>query len=747
MDISETGREDEASARMRKAALQTHAKAFVDPKQKPQLPSLLSEVSMTDGTRRNKDVGPGWKPSREEERRALVDAIEKGRSELDRIQSRLNATRSQVMSMEDKVRRVESGRDEAYAEQTVVSQKISVVEEKRASVVHRKKLIESNIQEMACNKRELEKSIAEKKEYLEKEEGSLAISQRRLDEATIALKSMINDNSFLDGEIKATSEKYQKQQLSNAEMGHSNAEKSLASAAIKKEVKEVASDIVTMKRQKSLVTDKIRKVDKDRMKNEAEVDKLKLEISKIRDSDVKLARKEDESQRLQMDGLNREKVILQRNFDSSTQNSNIIYDLIKVNETAGKHLDNELEAILVAVNRHRNTIVKLTDEHKRHNEQAHQINCRREGAFEGLLEQESMVAQLLKKVCEAETRLKQKQNIFKNTRINCHVQSRELAQSQEEVGRLRHRLKFLERQRTQLKDEIGRTHEHIFNEHYRHFHADGESKTLKRDIANLYEEISKTEHALRDNDCTMKCLTRTIKSRDEVIAKLKTEHSTIVSDRDISCAHLIQKRDDLDNVKKIIKTQKSALHHAEAIRQWQEDRITLISNEIKILQDEKLTIDKGMISRRDILIRKEVLEREMLKEKAKREILLQELGTPINIHRWRYLECIDPDRFALVYRAHSIQRKVLYVAQAISEKGALVEEVEAKLIETKNTKDSAQTSEDLKQRLECFAMTLKTKNGEIEKLNLEIVLGRRKMNALHQKVASLNDTVKSLQSN
>ncbi|CAF5181454.1 unnamed protein product, partial [Rotaria sp. Silwood1] len=69
-----------------------------------------------------------------------------------------------------------------------------------------------------------------------------------------------------------------------------------------------------------------------------------------------------------------------------------------------------------------------------------------------------------KKIAELETRLKQQQNLYEAVRSDRNLYSKNLIESQDEIGEMKRKLKIMNHQIDQLKEEIqGKEQELVHN--------------------------------------------------------------------------------------------------------------------------------------------------------------------------------------------------------------------------------------------------------------------------------------------
>jgi len=72
--------------------------------------------------------------------------------------------------------------------------------------------------------------------------------------------------------------------------------------------------------------------------------------------------------------------------------------------------------------------------------------------------------------------------------------------------------------------------------------------------------------------------------------------------------------------------------------------------------------------RREIFI----LEKELLEQQQKAKFLTDELEKPLNVHRWRKLECTDPETYELIQKIQSLQKRLIAKTEEVSEKDVLI---------------------------------------------------------------------------
>lgn len=698
----------------------------------------MKQLQTEIGTLREQiDAGSGWKPEQEAEKQSLLSSIVRSRNNLHDAQSKLDAMRSNVLGMEQSVRQAEASRDEAVVELQAVTNKVEALNREREIQKHKKKRLENSLADLHNQKLLIENDLAEKNVRLQKEKEGLAVSERRLQEDKSTLERCHRKRDVLLREIKTLAEKRQRQLEINDEMQNANTEKRLVAQTKAQELKEIEKDVTTMKRQRELVADKTIATEKDRVKYEAEVERIKLEGEKL-ESALFAAKKEDDSQRRQIAALQRESAILQRNLHLSQKDTTAYQDLIRTNAIALKTLENESNGIASELCAQRKLISRLEKEKEKCELGIQSAQAQHAEALGELRQEETNIDALRRKTQNANILLKRMHNAYEKVQIESHQSSTQLVEAQEELDGVRRRYHTLKGHISDIEDEIGRTNEALATQHYLHFHADDESSKLKQDIATLHTKIATIELSIRQNDSTIKDLNVAIDTKDDTIARLQKEYCLIMSQRDVTCAHLVRKRDELAKLRLKIRSQQSLMHHGESMIQDQQQRMATLSEEIKLLAEEKENLLLQAQETSKVVERCTKLERELQRERAKKKALQNDLGRPINIHRWRFLEVKDPERYSLLQRVHRLQRRTLDAVGEIAEREALIRSKKTSYESAKNNVDRMPSLGTLQREISERKQAIKNKKGEIDRISAEIVLNREKMASLQTELGDIN---------
>merc|ERR1712078_528074 len=199
----------------------------------------------------------------------------------------------------------------------------------------------------------------------------------------------------------------------------------------------------------------------------------------------------------------------------------------------------------------------------------------------------------------------------------------------------------------------------------------------------------------------------------------KKELEGVIAERDILGTQLIKRSDELKDLFEKIKLQQSTLKKGEI--QYKE-RVS----DVGALRDKILVLRKELGSAQSTVahvgnLRKEVhvLHRELMIEQIKVTALQVELGTPMNVHRWRTLEGTDPATYQMLQKVKSLQKRLILKTEEVLERDALIAEKEKLYVQLKGIL-ARQPGPDVAEQLALYAEKLKFAQDDVERKQSEL---------------------------
>lgn len=122
------------------------------------------------------------------------------------------------------------------------------------------------------------------------------------------------------------------------------------------------------------------------------------------------------------------------------------------------------------------------------------------------------------------------------------------------------------------------------------------------------------------------------------------------------------------------------------------------------------------------------LENELLKEQVTARSLQDELQQPLNIHRWRLLECSDPSKFEKITRLQELQKILIEKSDEISVSTNLIEEKESECAALKSVMER-QVGPEIQNEILTYQINYKEKRKQLADLEEELTANRNQVKA------------------
>lgn len=199
----------------------------------------------------------------------------------------------------------------------------------------------------------------------------------------------------------------------------------------------------------------------------------------------------------------------------------------------------------------------------------------------------------------------------------------------------------------------------------------------------------------------------------------------------VSCVvigtQLIRRNDELALLYEKARIQQSALNKGEI--QYRERITDLKALKMKLNNTRRELQVKGHEAANIEALKNEVyhVQRELLQERTKVKALSEELENPMNVHRWRKLEGRDPQRYELVQKIQTLQKRLILKTEGVVEKDLLLKEKDALYVELKNIL-ARQPGPEVAEQLVLYQHSLKEKTRQMKALAAELNMVQAQVN-------------------
>ncbi|KAL4639990.1 cilia- and flagella-associated protein 58 [Arapaima gigas] len=444
-------------------------------------------------------------------------------------------------------------------------------------------------------------------------------------------------------------------------------------------------------------------------------------------SKIESSKKQLETDKKIIDELVRDKELLNKNMIKAASVSEKHLNAVKLHEQSRKILDQEIMNYRDEAQKQRKIIYQLEKDRDRYINEASDLTqkARRKGHvlqhMEDIKVREMQIFDYKKKIAEAETKLKQQQNLYEAVRSDRNLYSKNLIEAQDEITEMKRRLKAMDHQIDQLREEINGKEAALVREHLEFQHVEKEKEALKLELQKMKHQAQETKQFIDSQEAEERKLLKIITDADAERLRQKKELDQVISERDILGTQLVRRNDELTLLYEKIKIQQSILNKGEVQYNQRVEDIRLLKMEIKNLRREKGILSKTMSNIEEL--RREVfhLQRELLREQTRCRALEEELENPLNVHRWRKLEASDPSTYELIQKIHSLQRRLITKSEEVVEKELLLQEKEKLYVELKRIL-ARQPGPEAAEQLQIYQQTLREKTKQLKALSSELTM-------------------------
>ncbi|GCB64606.1 hypothetical protein scyTo_0000297 [Scyliorhinus torazame] len=394
-------------------------------------------------------------------------------------------------------------------------------------------------------------------------------------------------------------------------------------------------------------------------------------------------------------------------------------NLVKLHEQSKKVLEQEIQNYNNEAQKQRKIIFHLEKERDRYINEASDLTQKVLQYMEEIKVYEMQNFDFKKKISEADSKLKQQQNLYEAVRCDRNLYSKNLIEAQDEIAEMKRKLKIMNHHIDQLKDEICSKEAALVKQQLEYQRMEKEKDTLKTELQKMKQQAQDTRIFIENQETEERKLLRIIDEADTERIRQKKELDQVISERDILGTQLVRRNDELALLYEKIKIQNSTLNKGEIQYRQRVEDIRLLRMEIKKLRREKHLLSKSVSNLEDL--RREIyhVEKELLKERTRCRALEEELENPLNVHRWRKLEASDPSRYELILKVQTLQKRLISKTEEVVEKELLLQEKEKLYVELKHIL-ARQPGPEAAEQLMMYQRTLRDKTKQLKALTSEL---------------------------
>ncbi|XP_063818726.1 cilia- and flagella-associated protein 58 isoform X2 [Pseudophryne corroboree] len=664
------------------------------------------------------EQGSGLSMGQEHSLNDLLNIKEELSKERDQLLSEVVKLRESLMHVTRQQQEAERLKEEAEQNMVQLQQDIQVRQNEASRETRKKEKLEKDlkgVQNELDNKQAEMKSLQQTLHKNKEEQQKL---EQQLKEQKILNERVVKELEQFQVRNSKLQQENEQHIMSNEQLMQENQQKQLELKSREEETHQMRQEISKLSKVRESLQRKYRQLEEQKTEGEQQRETLKNQISGL-ERELESAKKQSELDKKAVDELVRERDILNKNLIKAANATQKQLNLVKLHDQSKKNLEEEIISYKEEAQKQRKIIYQLEKERDRYINEASELTQKVLQHMEDIKVREMQIFDYKKKIAEAETKLKQQQNLYEAVRSDRNLYSKNLIEAQDEITEMKRKLKIMNHQVDQLKEEINTKESALLKVHLDHQRLEKEKEALKAELQKMKQQSIETKQFIENQEAEERKLLKIISEADAERLRQKKELDQVIGERDILGTQLVRRNDELALLYEKIKIHQSILNKGESQYKQRVDDIRLLKLEIKKLRREKGILTKTVSNVEDL--RREVYhtQRELMKERTRCRALEEELENPLNVHRWRKLEASDPSTYELIQKIHTLQKRLISKTEEVVEKELLLQEKEKLYVELKHIL-ARQPGPEAAEQLQLYQRTLREKTKQLKALSSEL---------------------------
>ncbi|NXU17547.1 CFA58 protein, partial [Pardalotus punctatus] len=741
--------------------------------------AVLTKLSKDDGetiSSLKSELEKSWKMvdrahEREEKTKETIDSLQK---EISRLDNLMKERAGQEYNVEDLLQiqeEITEERDQLLSEVVKLRQNLTEITEQQQETEKAKNEAEQSVLQLQQDvqlRRSEELREARKKEKMENELENLLAEMDNKQAEVQKLQQQIEKNKVEQLKIennlkeqktlneKAGKELEQLKMKNQKLMQESEKQSTMIDEVIKDlgkkaaelkeredEVAQMRHDISKLSKTREVLQNKLRAAEEQKVDAEHDKNILKNQIIRL-EKELESAKKQAEIDKRTIDGLVRERDMLNQNLIKATNATQKQIDLVKLHEQSKQNLEGEIESYKVEAQKQRKIIYQLEKERERFIHETSELKEKVLHHMKDIEIHQMQICDYEKEIQVQVSKLKQQQNLCETLRAERTLFSKNLIEAKDEMAEMKMKLKSFTHQVDQLKEELEEKGAALEKARVECQQSEDEKESLKAELLKMTKQALETKAYIENQEAEERRLLKIIAEADAERVKQKKEFDKVVlCERHALGTQLIRRNDEVALLYEKIKIQQAILNRGETeYRQRMED-MRILKLEIKRLRREKGILGKTVSGAEELRYEFHYMQRELLREQTRCKILEEELQKPLQVHRWRRLKANDPTTYELILKVQRLQKRLITKTDEVIEKEFLLQEKEKLYVELKHVL-ARQPGPGATEQLQQHQSILREKAKQIKALSSELSMCETQSKEYKHEIERLNNELREV---
>ena len=421
-----------------------------------------------------------------------------------------------------------------------------------------------------------------------------------------------------------------------------------------------------------------------------------------------------------LDDLNRERDILNEFLKKTSDESTRLFAVIQFQKDNQAYLEIDLSRLRKEIFVNSNTLTTLKTDLDSLNSESEALSRETSTLLSGLKDKELQIFECNREILQAETKLLHQQSLYDSIQKDRQSLSKELIEKNNEIKLVKRAVKDMGFEMEGVRREVEGKKKELQLQTEDIDTIQKETTSLNEEIQNLKAQIEASVANLKTQVVEEEKLDKFAGEAEKEKKKQEKRVESVLLEKEKVAGLAREKSKELSDLSQRLKDQKLLLSYGETEYKQVLKRIEEIHKQNVLIRVEISeggnNDEEGLLALRNESIK---LQKEITQAESKITFLNQELENPMNIHRWRKLECSDPETFKMVQLLHTLQKKVISKNEEIAAKELAIQEKEKVFLQLKTTLTKQAGPEAVLQLSE-YHKARKEKSAQLGRIETEL---------------------------
>ncbi|XP_059706765.1 cilia- and flagella-associated protein 58 [Haemorhous mexicanus] len=667
----------------------------------------------------------------------LLRLQEEVTEERDQLLSEVVELRQSLAEITEQQQETEKAKNEAEQSVLQLQQDIQLRQSEELRELRKKEKVEAELKDLLAEMDKKQAEVQKLQQQIENDkEEQLKIENNLKEQKTL--------NEKAGKELEQLKMKYQKLSQDNEQQTamlddvmKDISQKTAQLKELEDEAGHMSLEISKLSKMRDVLQNKLRTAEEQKVDAEHEKNMLKNQIIRL-EKELETGKKQAESDKRAIDGLVRERDMLNQNLVKAANATQKQIDLVKFHEQSKQNLETEIQHYKIEAQKQRKIIYQLEKERESFIKEATELKEKILNHMKDLEMHQIQICNYEKEIEMQGVKLKQQQALCETLRTERTLYSKNLIEAKDEMAEMMMKLRNSTRQVDQLKEEIKEKDISLEKVQVEFQQSEDERESMKAELLKMTKQAQEAKAYIENQEAEEKRLLKIIAEADAERLKQKKEFDKVLCERHALGTQLIHRNEEAALLYEKIKIQQAILNRGESEYRQRLEDMRILKLEIKKLRREKGILGKSVANVQELRWEFNHMQKELLREQTRCKILEEELQRPLQVHRWRKLEASDPTTYELILKVQRLQKRLISKTGEVIEKEFLLQEKEKLYVELRHML-ARQPGPEATEQLQQYRNILREKGKQIKVLSSELTMCETQSKEYKHEIERLNN--------